>query len=392
MHMNTKKEILTKHLAAWLACRGDRQRRGQMTQFISSTLQIHPKSVGRSFRAIQLGKRFARGPVGRRIYYGADTQAALYDVWNALSRICAENLFPVVQSTVSNMQLHGHWKHGDIATGKLLAMSLGTMKNRVGILMEKYEYPHGTSTTRSSPLKDLIPIFKGPWKDFPPGYGQIDTVAHCGGDIAGSYMFSTNYTDGYSYFVIIRAQWNKGEAATLESLEYIRNHLPFTLQGIHPDSGTEFINWTLKKWADRHSIAMTRSQPGKSNDNMYVEERNAHVIRKFVGYARYDSTVVVPLVNEYYACLELYINYCTPVRRLLRKERIGSKMKRTVESVGKTPYLRLLESEQIATEQKRVLQQVYQGIDILTLQQKLVSLKKAIGTCMRNHILPGELG
>ena len=34
---------------------------------------------------------------------------------------------------------------------------------------------------------------------------------------------------------------------------------------------------------------MSRSEPGKSNDNMYVEERNGHVVRKYFGIA--GSTV-----------------------------------------------------------------------------------------------------
>ena len=40
---------------------------------------------------------------------------------------------------------------------------------------------------------------------------------------------------------------------------------------------------------------MTRSEPGKKNDNMYVEERNGHVVRKYLKYDRYDIKELIDL-------------------------------------------------------------------------------------------------
>ena len=376
--MNTRKEVLKEHVQEWLACKGDRVKRGEMAKNIADSLKIHRKSVSRSFLNIQLSRQTDTEHRGAVLYYDASVQAALYYVWDTMGRICAENLHSDIGTCVGNLQKYNHWKHGDEATAKLCAMSLGTLKNRVGKLMDKYEPLHGRSSTRPSHLKSIIPIFKGPWTGFPPGYGQLDTVAHCGGSLLGDYMFSVNYTDASTYWVVLHAQWNKGEQATLESLKYIQENLPVPLLGLHPDTGTEFINWLLKKWTVSENISYTRSEPGKKNDNMYVEERNGHVVRKFLGYGRYGVQEVVPLVNEYYVYLTLYLNFFIPVRRTLTKTRVGAKYVRTTEKNGKTPYARMLEHKEVKEPVKESLQALYETLDIFVLREQLATLKHTI--------------
>ena len=111
----------------------------------------------------------------------------------------------------------------------------------------------GLSGTKPSFLKAIIPIFSGPWKGMLPGYGQIDTVAHCGHSLLGDFIWSLNYTDAETYWVILRAQWNKGQEATQKNMAIIKKKLPVLLLGIHPDTGSEFINWILKKWCDKET-------------------------------------------------------------------------------------------------------------------------------------------
>ena len=82
--MNTKRELLEEHLRAWLLCKGYKEKRGEMIQNISSLLRIHPKSVGRAFRSIQLASHREIEQRGRSVYYSADVQAALYDVWDTI--------------------------------------------------------------------------------------------------------------------------------------------------------------------------------------------------------------------------------------------------------------------------------------------------------------------
>lgn len=210
MTMTTKKDIFREHLAEWLKARGDRKKRGAMTREISRIAKVHQKSVPRSFRRVQMASAATPERRGRPAIYTPDVRASLYDVWEAANHPCGELLHPVVNEYHAGFLRAGRWQHGDEATEKLLAMSEHTMKRMVSGLRQKYGVTHGKSTTRASSLKTIIPIFKGPWDNLPPGNGQLDTVAHCGESVAGDYLFTVSFVDAALYWGVRQAQWNKG--------------------------------------------------------------------------------------------------------------------------------------------------------------------------------------
>ncbi len=332
--MATKNNIFAEHAKAWRRAKHHKEKRSEIIKHICFVTGMHRKSIPRKFKKLQL-RDSTTEKRGRSLFYTPDVTAALKDVWEAADEICGELLHPIVNEYIDILIRDNLWKHDDEATGKLCAMSKRTIRRRI-VKFEQVRRRHGISATSPSHLKHIIPIFKGPWKDLPPGHGQIDTVVHCGDSLAGDMAFTVNYTDAATYWIVPRLQWNKGQEATVESMKTIKERLPFELHELHPDTGSEFVNWIAKQWCDEENIKLTRSEPGKKNDNMYVEERNGHVVRKYLGYTRLDVRSVVPLVNELYDILEVYLNHFIPVRRTLSKERIGAKYRRTYEKKAHT--------------------------------------------------------
>jgi hypothetical protein len=371
MTMATKKEVLLEHLAEWLACRGKRKARAEMVERISEVLKIHQKSVSRSFYRVQMSLCGGTKRRGRPVVFGCDATAALFEVWEAANHPCGEILFPIIAEYVAIFRRDGTWKHGQTATAALLAMKEHTVRRRVGALRTKHRFGKGLSSTKPSVLKNIIPIFKGPWKDLPPGNGQIDTVAHCGSTLAGDFIFSLGYTDSATYWGVHRAQWNKGQTATVKSMIAVKEQLPFPWLMAHPDTGSEFINWTAKAWCDEQGIELTRSEPNKKNDNMYVEERNGHVVRRYLGYLRLDDEGLVCLVNELYDVLDMYLNHFIPVRRTTKTERVGAKYKRTYEKRAMTPYQRVLDHKDVAPEAKERLKTEHALLNPLTMKKQI---------------------
>ena len=49
--------------------------------------------------------------------------------------------------------------------------------------------------TRATPLRDEIPISTKAFRDERPGHIEVDTVAHCGGDMSGRFLWSFTTTD-----------------------------------------------------------------------------------------------------------------------------------------------------------------------------------------------------
>lgn len=379
MTMKTKDEVFKEHLQAWLNAKGNRKKRGEISKHMVFVTSCHPKSVSRTFKRLQLRDKAYEDKRGRDRYYGHTVIAALRDVWEVGDRACGELLHPMVKEYVATLQRDKQWEHGDEETSKLFAMSERTTRRRVTDFRKEYGIKkRGLSGTSPSALKNIIPIRRGPWKDTLPGNGQIDTVAHCGESLAGSFIWTLNYTDMATYWTVIRPQWNKGQEATKESIIAIRERLPVPLLAIHPDSGGEFINRVLLNWCIEEKIGLSRSEPYKKNDNMCVEERNGHVIRRYLGWERLDVIETLPFVNELCDTITIYVNHWKAVRRMTFKERIGSKYKRTYEKRAMTPYERVLARGDVAEDVKSKLREEHETLNPLSLLRKIATLKKKI--------------
>ena len=55
------------------------------------------------------------------------------------------------------------------------------------------------------------------------------------------------------------------------------------------DNDGVFINETLQRYCEEEQITFTRSRPYKKNDQCFVEQKNWSVVRKTIGYRRYES-------------------------------------------------------------------------------------------------------
>lgn len=369
MNMATKNSIFERYKKEYWSA--NKKRRGEILDAVVEVTRMHRKAAIRKFRVLQLHDSATQEGRGRKTYFTKDVDCALETIWKAANKPCGELLHGMIEEYVSILRRDRMWKHQDEATGKLLAMKEHTVRRRVSGFAWGSMKKKGLSGTKPSLLKHIIPIFKGPWNDKPPGWGQIDTVAHCGHTLLGDFVWTVNYTDAATYWAIPRAQWNKGQEATKESLIAVQEKLPVAILGLHPDTGSEFINWNLKAWCDAEKIDFSRSEPGKKNDNMYVEERNGHVVRKYLGYMRFDRREVVPIINELYDVLALYLNHFQAVRRTLSKERVGAKYKRKYEKKAKTPYQRMFEHPAVPEETKEKLRTEHAKLNPLILLQEI---------------------
>ncbi len=97
----------------------------------------------------------------------------------------------------------------------------------------------------------------------------------------------------------------------------------------------------------------TPSNRGQIN----VEQKNFTHVRELFGYVRVENSELVSLMNEIY---QVYWNplwnYFTPVMKLKKKTRIGSKIKKEYDD-PKTPYQRLLDSDKFTMYNKKKLKQ-----------------------------------
>jgi len=372
--MATKQEIIKDKLGEYL--KASTKEKGRILDVLEDVTGMHRKALIRRLKTLQLRSSGYEDNRGRPVVYGKAVSAALKEVWDMTHRICAERLHPMIREYITVLSRDGMWKHGDEVTGLLLSMSLGTVKNRIDAF-EHIKAGGGRSTTKPSHLKEIIPIRRGPWENPHPGYGEVDTVAHCGGTLVGDYAYTVQYTDVATIWTCLAAQWNKGEEATTNSMASIRERLPFQLRGIDPDSGSEFINWHMKGWCDERSVEMTRTRPYMKNDHARIEQKNYTNVRQFVGYVRIDNLDVVEIMNELYKTLEDYINFFIPSMKCIEKMRIGSRYVRRYD-MPRTAYQRVLEHPAIDESAKERLRTKYVTLNPRVLKQKSDRLLHAL--------------
>ena len=154
---------------------------------------------------------------------------------------------------------------------------------------------------------------------------------------------------------------------------------------IHPDTGTEFINWHMKSWCDIQHIAMTRSRPDHKNDNMHVEERNGHIVRKYIGYMRLDCREAVPALNAVYAVLCPYLNHFVASKRIIEKIEVNGKWKKKYEKVAQTPYQRVMGNEHISIDVKEKLRQEHEKLNPAVMKKEIDRLKKVLYDIQRKY-------
>jgi hypothetical protein len=360
MIMETKKNIFEEHLAAYL--KAGRQGKGEILKHVCFVTGMWDKSAIRKFRALQMRGIGHQDHRGKSEYYGPDVTVALKTIWQAGNEVCGELLHPQIAEYVEILKRDDMWEYGQTVTEKLLAMSVATVKRRVGKFKKARKARKGLSDTKPSHIKHLVPIFIGPWEGRPPGFGQIDTVRHSN-SASGDAAYTLNYTDAATLTPVFRAQWNKGQTATREAMKGIKHLMPLKWLGAHPDTGSEFLNYMVLKWCEEEKIELSRSRPSHKNDNMYVEERNGHAIRKTIGYITLNCPEAVNALNAVYDILNPYLLHFVAVRRMTGKEKLSSRYKRTYEKVAKTPYLRILEHEAVSEEVKTKLKAAHEKLN-----------------------------
>jgi hypothetical protein len=366
---------------------GSKVGQSQILDTVCDTTGLHRKSAIRKFQRIFARRKFEIDGRGRPITYGTDVTAALYDVWKVGARCCAELLKSEVNTYINACEEKDAWPHSDLATGLLRAMSLGEMKRRVRTLTKRHGLK-GKGSTTPSQIRRKVKVYAGPWRNRPPGHRQLDTVVHCGDTLKGDMVYTVNGVDPAILWSNRRAQWNKGEAATLASVEYIERQIPSETRSRHFDSGSEFLNHFFLERSERARIVQTRCRSGKKNDNAFIEERNGHIVRKWIGYDRFDTPAHVVALNAVYEKLDVYLNHFQAVRRCVKRERIGSKYIRRYD-IPQTPYARAMVHADISKERKVQLKKLHDTLNPVTLLEHIATLKEALFNVNR-AMRPGE--
>ncbi|NJM94752.1 MAG: transposase family protein [Cytophagales bacterium] len=306
-----------------------RQQKHQILQEFVESTGYHRKYA----LALLSKERVESVPTKRRsshVKYTEEVQEALIYVWKAANEICPKRLIPFMPVFIDSLERTGHWPISESAKSLLLTLSTATAERL--LRRERMQSNRGRSTTRAGKLlKKQIPIRTfSDWNDVEPGFLEADLVAHCGDNVHGAYLNTLTLTDIFSGWTECMALLQRGEREVSEGLTESRPQLPFPLRGLDTDNGSEFINFVLFDYCQAENITFTRSRPYKKNDQAHVEEKNGSVVRRMVGYDRYEGQEAQSALKTLYQSLRLYVNFFQPSMKLLSKKRDGAKVSKNM--------------------------------------------------------------
>lgn len=229
-------------------------------------------------------------------WYGQNVLEALKKVWEILNCPCGKRLAPFLKEVVPVLEGHQEITLEPEVREKLLQISAASIDRL--LKEEKKRWQIKGKATTSSLLKSQIPVRTySEWDENKSGFIEVDLVGHDGGNVDGIYIQTLTATDiatGWTETVAVK---NKAQVWVFEGLQALTKRFPFPILGIDSDNGGEFINHHLLEHCQAHGITFTRSRPYRKNDTCYVEQKNYTVVRKMVGYLRYETQEELELVN-----------------------------------------------------------------------------------------------
>ena len=355
----------------------------------SSVIGHHRKHGIRLLAQSEDGNGKAGVVKGRRIYDEAVGEAVIL-VWEASDRICGKRLKAALPRLVESMERHGHLDLDPEVRKRLLVASAATLDRLLKPVRAKVasrrKRRRNLQRGRNIPVRTFAD-----WNRPPPGFFEIDLVAHCGESMGGSFVYSLVATDvgtGWTEAVPLLA---REQSLVLAGLEAIAKQLPFPVLRIDSDNDGVFINDTLTEYCADRSIEFTRSRAYRKNDQAWVEQKNGAVIRLYLGHERYSGQVAGQTIAHLHGAMRLYMNYFQPSFKLWEKTRNGSVVTKRY-SPPATPCDRVTRHEAVSAEAKAALSERGAALDPVALLHAIREAQSALAALVSPELRPTQGG
>ena len=171
----------------------------------------------------------------------------------------------------------------------------------------------GTGVMRHHRLRYDVPVRTfTDWHDPPPGFFEADLVAHSGPSARGSFVQTLVLTDVASGWTECAPLLVREQTMLIEALKELGKLIPFAVLGFDSDNDSVFMNDTVRGYCQAERITFTRCRPYRKNDQAWVEQKNGAIVRRAVGYRRYEGLEAAAALARLYRSLRLFVNFFQP--------------------------------------------------------------------------------
>jgi ABC-type uncharacterized transport system substrate-binding protein len=164
----------------------------------------------------------------------------------------------------------------------------------------------------------------------------------------------------------------------VEAIKHVQSLFPWLLRGVDFDNDSAFMNDTVVPWCREQKLEVTRSRAYKKNDQAFVEQKNGAVVRRLMGYGRFDGVETARVMSRLYAAARLYVNFFQPSFKLKEKRREGAKVIKRYHAPS-TPYERALTHPKVPAAVKRRLRDQYRTLNPVALLADIRRAQEELG-------------
>ncbi|MGY3362106.1 hypothetical protein ACVWZK_008769 [Bradyrhizobium sp. GM0.4] len=357
-----------------------RAEKGRILDALCATTGWHRKHAMRALRRrTTVGPSKVEKPQERKRRYGTTIKDAMTALWEASDRVCGKRLKVMVPTLLPALEQHGRLRLGQADRDRVLAISAATIDR---LLVDVKIAASGGRRRRAgfySAIRREVPIRTfNDWNSPVPGFCEVDMVAHGGTSVAGSFIQTLTMVDIATGWTECLPLLTREGSLVVEAINRAQSLFPWLLRGVDFDNDSAFMNDVVVPWCREQKLEVTRSRAYKKNDQAFVEQKNGAVVRRLMGYGRFDGVETARVMGRLYAAARLYVNFFQPSFKLKEKRREGAKVIKRYHPPS-TPYERALAHPKMTAAVKKRLRDQYRSLDPVALLAEIRATQNELG-------------
>ncbi|MDQ0028076.1 hypothetical protein J2X90_005929 [Variovorax paradoxus] len=285
----------------------------------------------------------------------------------------------MIPALLPAMVRHGRINDDPGLHAQLLAVSAATIDRLLASLRIAASKGRRRAAGQSSAVRRAVPIRTfGDWDDPAPGYLEVDFVAHCGPQLAGNFIQTLVLTDVATGWTECVPVLTRDSTLVIDAIDRARALLPFPMLGVDFDNDSVFMNERVVGWCRAQGLEVTRARAYRKNDQAWVEQKNGAIVRRLVGYGRFEGLESLRVLTRLYAAARIHTNVLQPSFKLRSKSRIGAKVVKRYHP-PLPPANRVLAHDAIGAAPKRRLGRMLATADPVVLLNEIRAAQEDLG-------------